>query len=148
MKKCKRYEIDYKEMTGEELNIDVIDHSLAGSRLQALRVAIYKWWYTVKEHDPIRGLVFTKDLMNKTIKTFTRMAWDTTSHLGCYVRNCSDGYHVSCVGNIVDDLIYEKGRTCSLCRYFDLACGQETRLCIEKKKTSKRFGTTALTRPR
>ncbi|XGW01290.1 hypothetical protein V3C99_013890 [Haemonchus contortus] len=104
-------------------NIRGIKKNAARYRVDAMDMAVKHWWSQVRKVDGIGMAVTYRAIhMHSTISYFTRMAWATTRFIGCAVsvrELCGDTWYVACHykpgGNIVGDVVYDKGTPCSMC---------------------------------
>ncbi|PIO77376.1 SCP-like protein, partial [Teladorsagia circumcincta] len=102
-------------------NIHSVPKSMARYRVDAMIQAARYWWSRVRQVDGIgMKVIFRAKHEGSPIRYFTRMAWATTKTLGCAVSdNCGSTWFVACHyyegGNVVDDVVYEKGTPCSAC---------------------------------
>ncbi|PIO67629.1 SCP-like protein, partial [Teladorsagia circumcincta] len=91
------------------------------SSLLSFTQAVKKFWHVIKSSSGInRKVRFTAQLEGRSsLLSFTQMAWASTTKFGCGVKLCQNNYVVVCRysprGNIVNQNIYNVGKTCSEC---------------------------------
>ncbi|PIO74171.1 SCP-like protein [Teladorsagia circumcincta] len=68
------------------------------SPYQAIMHAVKLWWREIKSIGINENMLFTQDLSNSPSapRNFTQMAWASTTHVGCGINQCENGYFVVC----------------------------------------------------
>ncbi|KAK6060673.1 hypothetical protein COOONC_01665 [Cooperia oncophora] len=95
---------------GIQENIYSLPQASVSSRVNAMTEAIKYWWSQLRVVGTVgTGVTFRSSQSGSPISYFTRMAWATTSRIGCAVTQKNKD-------NIPDTKIYTPGNACSQCQ--------------------------------
>ncbi|RCN52281.1 SCP-like protein [Ancylostoma caninum] len=133
-RKCVPTASDPATRPNTEENIYVVAKSDVPNRVAAIELGVKAWWKKVRKDKPIGpALIFRDHHQSQPIRKFTKMAWATTSEIGCAVRDCGSNYVVVCHyspgGNIVGQQIYRPGAPCGSCPA-NAQCNRQEGLCV------------------
>ncbi|KHJ89547.1 SCP-like protein [Oesophagostomum dentatum] len=115
-------------------NAHILLKSNAVDRPDAMRQSVIAWWKQVRLDEPIGAAVtFRARHANMAVRSFTRMAWASTTNMGCAVKSCGDYWysvcHYSPAGNVIGSQIYLPGTPCSACPA-NTRCDYGLSLCV------------------
>nr|AEP82930.1 venom allergen/ancylostoma secreted protein-like 14 [Heligmosomoides bakeri] len=131
-KTCSRTNSNAAADIGETIkNADV--STTVTTRVEGMGEAVKVWWRKIKTETVSIGMAvtFKSQHVNAPIRTFTTLAWATTTRIGCGVEKCNGFFFIVCHyqprGNIVNSVIYQTGEPCTRCPS-GAACA--TPLCV------------------
>uniref|UniRef100_A0A1I7U092 SCP domain-containing protein n=1 Tax=Caenorhabditis tropicalis TaxID=1561998 RepID=A0A1I7U092_9PELO len=86
-------------------------------KIQTAEDSSKAWWSELKDFGVGSDNILTSAVWDRGVGHYTQMAWETTTHIGCFVQNCPSFTYSVCqygpTGNYMNQLIYTKGAPCT-----------------------------------
>ncbi|KHJ96619.1 SCP-like protein [Oesophagostomum dentatum] len=103
------------------------------NKTMAIHKGVTSWWKSIRTKKENIGMKVWYRMRHKVPHDpFIRMAWGSTSQIGCHVKRCPNNYVVVCRYSpsdlVLNEAIYTPGTPCSMCPAEYPNC--ESSLCV------------------